>query len=175
MLGWTQREHAFTRTARYTMPGKPLHLDPEVARIFSGEEEETAAVAAQVRAVYLERKKIEGEVRKRADKAVHLTCKPHPTLEGVYHVEGGTDPDGHTVDLRAAWGVQCTCGSHMMSFAFCKHLMRVEWERGEYYYDRWPSFEGPGACYKPGIFSRAVAVDLENAAYRAAKKDAGVS
>jgi hypothetical protein len=151
------------------MTAKPLHLDPEAAAAFMGEPVNVVKWAAETKAVYMMRKKIEGEVRDRIDRAMHLTCQAHPNLEGVYHVEGGKDPDGHTVDLSVAWGMRCTCGSHMMSFAYCKHLIRVDFENGETVYDRWPSFTGPGACFKPGIFTRAVQVDLENAAYRAAK------
>lgn len=155
----------------------PLHLDPEVARIFSGETGEHAERSAEIKAVYLARKEIEGKVKERIDRAMDLTCSQSGLVDGVWHVEGGTDPDGHTVNLAGEWGSVCTCGSHVWRHEFCKHLIRVEWELGAVLYDRIADFNpaNESGCFKPGIFSRAVQFDLENAAYKAAKKEAGVS
>jgi hypothetical protein len=126
--------------------------------------EEWRETANQVRR---QRKAVEAAVHERVERALTLECTRHPHLEDVYHVTGGKDPDGHTVDLRAEWKSQCTCGSHMWRDDFCKHLMRVNLERGAFLADTWP--EG---TYRPGIISRAVQVDLENAARRAAEREA---
>lgn len=152
--------------AAQAVPATPLQLDPEVAAMFNGEPKSEQATAWDEEAteLYIARKEIEAKVHRRILKAVELDCAPHDTLEDVYHVEGGTDPDGHTVDLRAEWGLQCTCGSHMMSFALCKHMIRVFLERRGWLADTWEN-----EAYRPGIFSRAVQVDIENAAYKAAR------
>jgi hypothetical protein len=142
--------------------------DPEVAAAFADETSEPVAVAGAARddGEGFDYRRAAERVKRRIPKARELTCDPLPTPD-AYHVEGGTDLDGHTVDLRADWGHRCTCGSHMMNFEFCKHLMRVGLERDESFSDR--ATVASGGRVVPGLFSQAMEVEKEKAAHRAAK------
>lgn len=153
-------------------PKTGLQWDPEYAAIFNEDGEPDVSGISQVLAwsgeltrVYIGRQEIEEKVRERIGRAQTLKCEPHERVQDAYHVSGGKDPSGHTVDLRASWGEQCTCYDHMMNHRFCKHLIRVYLERGAFIADTWPNE------YRPGLFSRAVQVDLKNAA-RKAEQDA---
>lgn len=138
--------------------------EPAIAAIFSeGDEPESPQVqewSKESTRVYIGRQEIEEKVRERIGRALTLKCDRYPVPD-AYHVTGGDDPAGHTVDLRSVWGEQCTCYDHMMNHRFCKHLIRVGLARGAFLGDTWPNE------YRPGLFSRAVQVDLENAARKA--------
>jgi hypothetical protein len=120
----------------------------------------------EAKRVYIVRQAIEEKVRARVLRSITLTCEANPNVLDAYHVAGGTDPNGHTVTLFSAWGEQCTCYSHMMNHEFCKHLIRAGLERGQFLADTWPEE------YRPGLFSRAVQVDLKNAARKAVQAKA---
>jgi hypothetical protein len=119
----------------------------------------------EAKRVYMGRKEIEEKVRERIERAFTLTCERNHNVPDAYHVSGGRDPDGHTVDLQAEWKSQCTCGSHEWGEAFCKHLIRVYLSRGAFLADTWED-----GIYRAGLFTRAVNVDLENAARKAAQE-----
>jgi hypothetical protein len=125
---------------------------PECMR--EGSEDENAAALAHATA-YAE---ASARVMRRVKKARDLECRPLFTPD-AYHVTGGTDNDGHTVDLRAEWGHVCTCGSHIWDHAFCKHMMRVGLERGESFSDT--ATVASGGQRVPGLFSRAMRVEME--------------
>lgn len=141
----------------------PAHLDPSRIPPYARKDERVEEWGAEAKRVYLARKEIEEKVWERIERALTLTPERNKTVPDAYHVMGGKDPSGHTVDLRASWGEQCTCYDHMMNYRFCKHLIRVGMARGEFLADTWPAEQ-----YVPGLFSRAVQVDLKNAARKAA-------
>lgn len=101
-------------------------------------------------------------VHRRTVKAVDLECEVLDRRSGRYHVTGGDDPEGHTVDLLADWGEKCTCGSHAMAHAYCKHLMRVGLERGMWFAD----MKDANGILQAGMFRKAVEIELNNAARR---------
>jgi hypothetical protein len=75
--------------------------DPEVADAFMGEliTPQVLDWAAQTVAVYVARQEIEEKVRERIGRAQTLKCERNETVPDAYHVSGGQDPNGHTVDL----------------------------------------------------------------------------
>jgi hypothetical protein len=138
--------------ARQTTTEAPLHWDPSaVPRCMQKPSPEQIQYRGVADRVHL-----------RVRRAQTLDCKVLDERNGRYHVTGGEDPEGHTVDLTADWGLQCTCGSHMMAHAYCKHLMRVGLERGLSFAD----MKDENGILQPGMFKKAVEKDLENAARR---------
>jgi hypothetical protein len=150
--------------AQQTTTETPLHWDPTaVPQCMQrhGSEQATAWDEEGTRA-YAQYREVARRVHRRVVKAVDLDCKALDKRNGRYHVTGGDDPEGHTVDLLADWGLKCTCGSHMMAFAYCKHLMRVGLELGLSFAD----MKDERGLLQPGMFKDAVNKDLENAARR---------
>jgi hypothetical protein len=154
--------------AQNSATGTTPHRDPTaVPQCMQAHVSEQAAAKQSARA-YIQYRKIADEVHRRVVKARKLDCETLDKRSGRYHVTGGNDPDGHTVDLLADWGERCTCGSHAMAHAYCKHLMRVGLERGLSFAD-WKDERG---LLQPGMFKKAVEKDLENAARRKGGQDA---
>jgi hypothetical protein len=70
---------------------------------------------------------IRQEITARREKATSLVVIPQER-SGLYHVDGGSDPDGHDVNLLATGAPEdpyCTCGDHLWRLCVCKHLMAV--------------------------------------------------
>jgi len=141
----------------------PAHFDPErvpASIRADAHVAEWVADATRAHESYAEARKI---VKTRIDNATStkrpLTCIRNPNLTDVFHVSGGRDLDGHTVDLRAQWGSKCTCYDHMMNFHFCKHLIRSELENGASLNDRYAL-----GVRSLGLYSIAMRVELDNLA-----------
>jgi hypothetical protein len=149
----------------------PAHFDPERVPACMRADAHLAdwvEQADRTHAAYAEARKI---VKTRIGNATNerrpLTCTRHPNLKDVFHVEGGKDPDGHTVDLHAAWGARCTCGDHMWGHHYCKHIIRSELENGLFIADEFPIH----GVRRKGIYSRAMTVELANLARKRAAEE----
>jgi hypothetical protein len=144
-----------------TASALPAHFDPErvpASMRADSHVAEWVADATRAHESYAQARKI---VKTRIDNATStkrpLSCVRNPNVPDVFHVSGGKDPDGHTVDLRAQWGSKCTCYDHMMNFHFCKHLIRAELENGAGLADRFSM-----GVRSWGIYSLAIEVELDN-------------
>jgi hypothetical protein len=157
----------------------PAHLDPaQVPACMRADahREQWEVDAGAAHAALME---VSGIVHSRIVRCQSLDCAPLATPD-AYHVTGGRDPDGHTVDLRAEWGSVCTCGDHMWSHHYCKHLMRVQLELGRWFSDDCTYTAGATGdvlnlpiVRVPGIYSEAVARELETLAAKRAETTEG--